>query len=180
MTLVENGREAIEKAGSASYDIAFLDIHMPEMGGMEAAQRIWQDLGQNAPKVVAVSASTLDHERQTYLVTGFDGFIPKPFPAEEIYACLADLLGVEYEYAEPVAAVDESPLDLGGITLPEDLLQRLKEAAEFSSVTELDKTLDEVERFSPVAGRLAGRLRGLSQDFKMDEILGILEEIQHK
>ena len=178
VALAENGKEAVEKARTDPFDIAFLDIRMPEMGGQEAAQGIWQARGQNAPKVVAVSASTLDHERQTYLVSGFDAFIPKPFRAEEIYACLADLLGVEYEYAEPVPAVEESPLDLDGITLPEDLLGRLKEAAEFSSVTELDKTLNEVESVSPEAGRLAVHLRGLSQDFKMDEILKILEEIQ--
>ena len=62
--------------------------------------------------------------------------------------------------------------------MPEDLLAQLKEAAELSNVTELESVLDEVAKQSPEAGRLAAHLRGLSQDFKMDEILEILRSIQ--
>lgn len=98
---------------------------------------------------------------------------------QEIYACLSDLLDVEYEYAESQGAENESPLSLEDISLPEDLYRRLKEAAEFSQVTELEKILDEVESTSPEAVRLAGHLRDLNQDFKMDKILGILEDIKH-
>ena len=63
VTLVENGKEAVEKVRTDPFDIALLDIHMPEMGGQEAAQHIWQELGQNAPKVVAVSASSTTNAR---------------------------------------------------------------------------------------------------------------------
>ena len=177
VTLAENGRQAVEQALTHTSDILFLDIRMPEMDGPEAAGRIWEALGRDALKIVAISASALDHERREFLEMGFDGFIPKPFRTEQIYACLAELLGVEYEYVEPVEAVEEAPLDLEGIVLPEALFSRLRQAAELSSVTELEKALGEVETLGPEAGRLARHLRGLSQDFKMDEILGILEQM---
>ena len=73
---------------------------------------------------------------------------------------------------------EERPLDLKAVSLPEALRKRLNEAAELSNVTELEKTLNEVENLGAEAGRLAAHLRGLSQDFRMEEILKILEEIR--
>ena len=179
VTVVENGRQAVDRVVADPPDIVFLDIHMPEMDGPEAARHIWDSLGRGAVKVVAVSASTLAHERQAYLEQGFDDFIPKPFRAEQIYACLAGHLGVEFTYAEEgVGVPDEATLDLEGIALPEDLFRRLRQAAELSSVTELEGILNEVEKLGPKARRLAAHLRELSQDFRMDEILRILEEMQ--
>ncbi|MBI2965513.1 MAG: response regulator [Chloroflexi bacterium] len=180
VTLTENGRQAVEQARAQRFDIALLDIRMPQMGGLEAARLIRQEKGQDAPRLVAISASALDHERRQYLDEGFDGFIPKPFRAEQVYACLADLLHVEYEYAEPVAPVEAPALDLKAISLSEPLLKRLREAAELSSVTDLEEALGEVERLGPQEGRLSAHLRTLSQDFKMEEILKILEEIGRK
>jgi CheY-like chemotaxis protein len=177
VVVVVDGREAVEAVLAGRHDIAFLDIRMPVMGGVEAARKIWEEKGRDALKLVAISASVLEHERRGYLDAGFDGFIPKPFRAEQVYACLAELLGVEYEYGELAGVVEEAALDLEGISLPEDLFRRLRQAAEFSNVTELERTLDEVETLGPQAGRLAAHLRGLSQDFKMEAILGILEEI---
>ena len=153
---------------------------MPEMDGREAAQQIRRKLGNDAPKLVAISASALAHERQQYLEDGFDSFIDKPFRAERLFGCLAELLGVEYLHADSgAAAVDSDDLDLNGVSLPEDLYQRLKQATEISSVTEMEKTLDELEQQKPEAVQVATHMRELSQDFKMNEILGILERIDH-
>ena len=159
-------------------DIALIDIYMPEMNGQEAALRIWEALGRDALKVVAVSASTLDHERREFLELGFDAFIPKPFRAEDIYGCLAEQLGVEFEYAS-VEDEEPKPLpDLQDIDLPADLLEGLSRAAEISNVTELETILTDAERLGENEARLAAHLRTLSQDFKMDEILGILDKIK--
>jgi len=177
VTLTENGREALEQVRAQRFDIAFLDIRMPILGGLEAARLIRQEQGEKAPHIVAISASALDHERRQYLDEGFDGFIPKPFRAEQVYACLADLLHVEYEYAEPVAPVEGPALDLKAVSLPEPLLKRLRQAAEFSNVTALEKTLDEVKKIGTEEGRLAAHLRALSQDFRTEEILSILEQL---
>ncbi len=125
-----------------------------------------------------MSASTLEHEAREYFEQGFDDFVPKPFRAGQVYACLAKHLGVEFEYAQEAVSAEEAPLDLKRITLPADLLARLKAAAEVSGVTELEQILDEVEKQSPEEGRLAGHLRGLSQDFKLDEILSILDQLE--
>ena len=181
VTLADDGRQAIEIIQRAPPDIVFLDIRMPEMSGPEAAQWIWEELGRNALKVVAISASTLHHERQQYLETGFDAFIPKPFRAEQVYACLADLLQVEYDYAptpEPDGA-GAKPLDWSRIRLPDPLLERLEQAAGIYSVTELESHLAEVEDLGTEEQHLAVHMRELSEQFDMNGILDILKEIRH-
>ena len=187
VTLAVNGREAIEQIQSDVPDIAFLDIRMPEMDGSQVARRIWEELGRDAIKVVAVSASALDHERQQFLETGFDRFIPKPVRAEQVYACLADLLQVEYDYAStptptptPSADSAEAPApDWSRIRLPDSLLVRLAKAAELHSVTELERYLSEMEALGADEQHLAAHLRDLSEQYDMDGIRNILKDIRH-
>ena len=79
-------------------DVVLLDIRMPIMDGQEAMKRIRQHEEWSAMKVIAISASVLDHERREYLDSGFDDFIAKPFHFEEVCASLGRLLQVEFEY----------------------------------------------------------------------------------
>jgi len=175
--LVEDGQQALDQLRQGTFDIVFLDIHMPVLSGPEAAQKIWTEMGDAAPHLVAVSASALEHERQQYLDMGFERFIDKPFRVERIFGCLSELLHVDFEYAEEHEPEPEE-LDLSGIVLSADLVARLKEAAEMANVTELEQMLDDLEAQRPESRRLAAHLRDLSQDFAMNEILTILDHLQ--
>ena len=173
----EDGGQALERVMTHRPDVVFIDIRMPVMDGIEVTQRILKEAGRDSgftsPKMVAVSASALIHERQGYFDVGFDDFIAKPVRAERIYESLAQLLHIEYEVAE-----DEAPaMDISDIMLPEDLFVRLREAAEFGRVTELDKAFHEVEQTGEQGVRLAKRLRALSRSFDMEGILELLETL---
>ncbi len=63
VTLAENGRQALEVARLSHPDIIFMDIRLPEMNGLEATRHILEEFGENSPKIVATSASVLEHER---------------------------------------------------------------------------------------------------------------------
>ncbi len=171
----EDGREALEYVRSHRPDILFVDVRMPIMDGIELARRILEG-EHNPPKMVAVSASALSHERRRYLEAGFDGFIAKPFRDEQIYGSMARLLQIEYETEE----LDAPSVNLSEIKLPKDLLERLREAAEYGRVTELDRILRQVEQIGRAEARLAERLRELSQNFDMSGVLKILGGIQHE
>jgi len=178
VTLAEDGQQAVDQVLADPPDIVFLDIRMPEMDGPEAARRIWDALGRDALKMVAVSASTLEHEAREYFELGFDDFVPKPFRAEQIYGCLARHLGVEFEYGEePVAATGEAPLDLSGLTLPEDLHIRLLEASELYSVTELEGYFSEMEELGGEFQKLVGHLRALRRNHDIEAILEIVQNL---
>ena len=148
---------------------------MPVLNGPDAAQKIWTNMGNNAPTIVAVSASALEHEQQQYLDMGFERFIGKPFRAERIFQTLSELLNVQFEYADPNAQPDDVDQNFDNISLPKDSIAKLKEAAELSNVTELERLLDDIQIQNPDVTKFSTHLRTLSQDFKMDEILQILD-----
>jgi signal transduction histidine kinase/ligand-binding sensor domain-containing protein/CheY-like chemotaxis protein len=101
----EDGQAALEMVRSGKPDVVFMDIWMPVMNGKEAAQHILDEFAYNRPKIVAISASALSHEREEYLSIGFDAFIAKPFLSDQIYDCLRSLLHIEYQYLRKVSAL---------------------------------------------------------------------------
>ncbi|MEP6670838.1 MAG: CHASE domain-containing protein [Chthoniobacter sp.] len=178
IVLAENGRQALEAVSVSHPDIVFMDMRLPEIDGLEATRRIVNDYGAEGLKVVAMSASALEHEREMYLKAGCDDFIAKPFRSARLYDCLHHLLGVEFEYKAPPDGAESAPLlDLGRIVLPEDLVTRLMMAAELHSATVLKSCLREVEETGPPGRRLAAHLREFLASYDMEMIQKIAAQI---
>ena len=174
-----SGEEALALLREEGVDIVFMDIRMPGMNGIETKQRIWKEHGRESAKIVSVSASVLEHERQGFLETGFDDFLPKPFNRERVYGCMAELLGVDFIYEVEETLEEEAP-GLGKVQLPEELLEHLREAARYYSVTELEEYLDELEELGKEGKELAVHLRELSGQYDMEGILRLLGEVAHE
>jgi ligand-binding sensor domain-containing protein/signal transduction histidine kinase/CheY-like chemotaxis protein len=175
---VEDGQQALQRIEELQPDIVFMDIRMPVLGGLEAMRRLQGMEVRGQVKVVAISASVLEHERQEYLRAGFDAFLDKPFRFEQVCACLAQLLEVEYEYGEEKEKQKET-VDWSGVEVPGGLHGRLVEAAETFSVTELEEYLKELEGLGEGQRRLAAHLRGLAQQHNMEGVLSALREVRH-
>ena len=91
--LVSNGVEAVEAMREERFDLILMDCHMPEMDGFAATRRI-RDLESPArdTKIVAVTASALNEDRERALESGMDDFLTKPIKAGELKAMLAKWL----------------------------------------------------------------------------------------
>jgi len=173
--LAENGEQAVEMVRTDRPDILFLDIRMPIMDGLTAAEQLRAEYGRGTLKIVAVSASALQHEAQTYLDTGFDDFIAKPFRFERVCECLATQLGVAFETeASAVGGLPETALP--ALSLPKALVEQMKTAAELYKVTELRKYLAQVEALGSEGQRLAEQLREQIRDYDMEAVLKVLSE----
>ena len=180
--LAASGAQALEQVRDTMPDIIFMDIRMPGLDGTEMLERIVEEFGKEAVKMVAISALVLEYQSQRYLEAGFDGFIRKPFRTEQIYACLAELTGVEYTYAraEPAATATAPALDPAAIVLPRPVLDGLKEAVRMQSITELKNQLETLDASSAGGQRLASHLRHLSQQYDMKAIGAILDQIRYE
>ena len=170
---VADGQQALERLQTFHPDIVFLDIRMPVLDGMEAMRRLRQDEALRQVKVVAISASVLEHERRQFYAAGFDAFIDKPFRFERLCGRLAELVGAEFEYRQDEVGTADT-VDWDAIELPAELRDKLREAAELFSVTEIEDYLGEVEGLGEEQRRLASHLRELKQAHDMNGILRAL------
>jgi CheY-like chemotaxis protein len=176
--LAENGRQAVEAVRSSRPDVVFMDMRLPEMDGLEATRRIVEEFGPCGVKIVAASASALDHERLRYLEAGCDDFVAKPFRAERIYSCLRNLLNLEFIYRQnPPRGSTVPGIDLAQVVLSEDLAARLVMAAELHSATVLKNCLAEVEALGSHGCRLADHLRRFLSCYDMEMIQRIVAQI---
>ena len=81
--LVSNGREAVHVMLEEVYDIIFMDLHMPEMDGLEATRLIRQT-ASTQPVIIALTANTMEGDQEECLQAGMNDYIGKPIKLEEL------------------------------------------------------------------------------------------------
>jgi CheY-like chemotaxis protein len=77
----EDGRAAVDKFIAQRYDLVFMDVHMPELDGLDATRMIreWErQHGIEPSPIIALSASVLDEDVKRALAAGCSGHISKP------------------------------------------------------------------------------------------------------
>jgi len=89
-----NGKEAVEKYAENQIDLVFMDIHMPEMDGLEATRKIREfeavtaEYTDNRDKkhtpIIALTADAFKDDRDKCLSEGMNFYLSKPFRPEEI------------------------------------------------------------------------------------------------
>jgi len=87
--VVGNGLEALAAVNQIPYDTLLMDVHMPEMDGLEATRRIRQVIpAERRPWIVAMTASAMESDRQACIAAGMDDHTPKPVTMESLEAAL--------------------------------------------------------------------------------------------
>lgn len=87
------GKEAIDKVLNERPDIVLMDIHLPEMDGIEATKFIKSKKGLDDIPIVALTASAMIGDEQKILSEGFDGYVPKPIELSRLLNVVSDVLG---------------------------------------------------------------------------------------
>jgi PAS domain S-box-containing protein len=96
-TIAATGAAAVESwiaahAGGTPYDRVLMDLHMPEMDGLDATRRIRTIEGATtAPRtpILALTANVSAEDREACVAAGMDGFLVKPLDRERLAAALA-------------------------------------------------------------------------------------------
>ncbi len=82
---------AAREAGKP-YDLILMDVHMPDIDGLEAARRIRAietESGSPRTRIIALTANAFDEDRDACLAAGMDGFLVKPLDRERLVEVLA-------------------------------------------------------------------------------------------
>ena len=85
--IIDNGEEAIEIAKNNKFDLILMDVHLPGINGTIATQEI-RKFDQTTP-VIALTAISLNENRDMLLSYGMNDVITKPFVPEEFYSIIA-------------------------------------------------------------------------------------------
>ncbi|MBI4806506.1 MAG: response regulator [Desulfovibrio sp.] len=95
VTGAQDGREGLRALKNGSFDVVLMDIQMPVMDGITATRMI---RGGELPGVdrripiIALTAYTTQKDRTRFLKEGMDGFIPKPFNADDLTEAIGKAL----------------------------------------------------------------------------------------
>ncbi|MEJ8755979.1 PAS domain S-box protein [Pontibacter sp. H259] len=111
--IASNGFEAIELATTNNYNIIFMDIQMPEMDGVTATKHIKEQLGENCPPIVAMTAYSMKDDADKFMGQGMDDYVSKPVKSK-------DLLGVISKWEKPEWYGQEELADGSALVTDED------------------------------------------------------------
>jgi PAS domain S-box-containing protein len=90
--VADNGKAGVEmvqsrmEEGKKQFDLIFMDMHMPVMDGLEAAEKILA-LNTGIP-MVAMTANIMSNDREIYRQKGMNDCVGKPFTSQELWRCL--------------------------------------------------------------------------------------------
>jgi len=179
--LVENGRQAVERFGTDSFDTILMDVQMPEMDGFDATREIRKletQKGGHIP-IIAMTAYATEGDRERCLAAGMDDYVSKPISAAKLFKTIDALTPLE-ESVQPAQPADEKK----GCALNKDVLIKsfkddhdlFKELVEIfvndypQMLTSLRKSLEaaDAETFIRTAHSLKGMLRNFQAEAAAD------------
>ena len=91
VVLAEDGRAAVEAWEPDRFDLYLLDISMPELDGIGALSELRARETQYAHRkvpAIAITANVMSHQVETYLQSGFSGYVGKPFRSDDLVAAI--------------------------------------------------------------------------------------------
>jgi CheY-like chemotaxis protein len=189
-----DGQEALDIWRAWQPHLIWMDLRMPVLDGSQATFQIKATEAGQQTKVIIVSASVLEEEKQAVFEAGCDDFLRKPFRHHEIFDLLHKHLGVRFVYAEedvgtrgsePASGMRSSMTASGArgsvplqitealAALPEDVAAEFRRAVETIS---LDDALNLIERIRLHNAPLAESLAELVHGYRFDRLQELFEK----
>ena len=84
ITVVENGKLAVEAFSKEVFDVILMDVQMPEMNGYQATKAIRSKEEETRIPIIAMTASLLKNQIDKCYNAGMNGYIPKPYKPEQL------------------------------------------------------------------------------------------------
>lgn len=173
----DNGQSAVQIFTQWQPQLIWMDMRMPVMDGYEATRLIRQLPGGKEVKIVALTASAFEEDRQAILDAGCDQMLRKPVDQDLLFEVMGGLLDLRYQYAQMLADEKlEYEFDLS--PLADELLLQLQNAAE---QLDLELTCTAIRKIVDLHGvSVADKLMQMLNDYRFDLITTACEEARSK
>jgi PAS domain S-box-containing protein len=199
-----NGQEAIEMWESWHPHLILMDVRMPVMDGYEATKQIKARIKQREqeqqgkremnisepespiPKIIALTASTIEGRQAFALLVGCDDFLSKPFRKTDIFDTINKHLGVKYLYSNSTDSISigdrnnlSASLPNAALAylcrLPPEWIDNMKQVIRSADFDLIVRTIDEIREPHP---ELAEILQGHLDNFDYQKILNLIAEAE--
>ena len=188
-----NGRAAIEAWERSAHDVIIMDCQMPEMDGFEATREIRRREaarsadGRERTYIVALTAHAVKGHRECCLAAGMDGYLTKPYTAQQLGAALKEHCGGPGQAAPATAG--PTPPAAAGLDL-QRLAQLRADIGDRGVRTIIEAFLADLLRKIPEisvlvrtgrqseASRMAHSIRGISLSLGLVRFGSQLQEIE--
>ncbi|MGY4012063.1 hybrid sensor histidine kinase/response regulator [Aeromonas molluscorum] len=125
VTVVSNGREAVERVAEQPFDVILMDLQMPVLDGLDATRQIRKMVDKHDVPIIALTASAMPGDRERCLGVGMNGYVTKPVSKLDLYNNLIQWL----KPATSSQVVVKPPETMDLLDLP-DALHRLDQDRE--------------------------------------------------
>ncbi len=175
-----DGLQAVEKAAAIRPDAIFMDLLMPVMGGLDAAQQIRQMPELNATKpvvLVAMSSHAFEKDVLQSTAAGYNAFLPTPIEVSKLFALLAAQLDLTWIYREPASktSIPAETQDHHFTPPPMAEMAVLLDLARQGALTRLRQRALQIERLGEQYRPFTKHLCKLIDEFDEDRILTLIE-----
>ncbi|MDX2446464.1 MAG: two-component regulator propeller domain-containing protein [Desulfobacterales bacterium] len=179
VTEANNGHEAVGLFREWHPHLILMDMRMPIMDGYSASRAIRELPEGDDVKIIAVTASAFEEQRNEVLAAGCDDLVRKPFRSHEIYDAIAGLLHFEYCYEQEIENLlpgKDQELDADMLSiLPKTLLKELDQA-----VLALDREVvfGIIQKIAVRSPDIAAGLKPLVENFQLGRIQDLLKAVK--
>lgn len=179
-----NGLEGLAQFDEWRPHVVLVDIVMPVMDGKETIRRLRALPDTPQVAIIALTASTLQEERQTVLALGANAFLRKPFREEDLLDAIRIHAGVTYVYGDEMQepgpvdgellSIPQARAALDG--LPTELVARLRSVVMRGAINESRTLAEEIQPYAP---HLAELVRQRAEGYVLDELHALWNEDSH-
>jgi PAS domain S-box-containing protein len=176
---VANGEEAVTCYQSWNPQIVLMDMFMPILNGYQATRRIRELNTEIHVCIIAVTANAFEDERLKILETGVNGYIRKPFTADELFEAIRTCTDVQYIYEQDQPGIPSGlpTSDISGEEalkeLPLELVIQMEQETISANFERLMRLIDQVSLTSPA---IAHSLRELAVGYRYERLLEIFRQ----
>ena len=165
----ETALESVDQMGP--FDIAFLDVKLPGLDGLELTRRLRARPASAAMPIVLTSASVLTFDANAAALAGSSDFLPKPFSDAQLHGLLTRLLDLRWKKEPPSPPLD---LPLTETALAPELIRRLLVAADAGDVSALRAELTAARIVQPSASHMLDQLEKLAAAYQLERVRQLL------
>ncbi|MYN05116.1 response regulator [Pseudoduganella sp. DS3] len=171
----QDGNSAMALLAGGAVELVLMDWHMPGQDGLAVTRWLRAQTALVQPRVLVLTASAFEEEKQEALAAGADAFLRKPVQSEQLLAVLAQLLQLHFlrrDEAAPAAPEAPTVPSAAGLAgLPPALLQELAGAVRGLDMQQVEGLLRRIEALDAAQG---GCLRAMLDRHQYQQVWELL------